>query len=278
MKLRIILGLIVLSYPSFTWAQVSKESYDKAVDFLNCKSVELSLQRRADLGEQEWADFEEYQQRCPCGNTSYEQISSFLSPVAKVSATIELSKEIQDLEGHFIEDWDEENVVAFLTDSIFAQKTKYQAISGFTEKRKDEQILIDYKETLKRKFINILEQSSFSNHATDLNSDVHQPALMAGVSANKNRPEVESESQFIGTTFHIILISLFVSLIFSLLTLLLVSKLRRGKNNTVQDSIKNYIDDKIKNHLYSSQNTNNTGEVRRLKDELEKIKDEMKIL
>jgi hypothetical protein len=88
MKQKIALLFTALFLFGFTQAQVSKESYEKAVDFLNCKTVELSLKDDKNLFE--------FQNKCPCGTTNYTQINQFLTSV-KLDATISLSNEVEGL-------------------------------------------------------------------------------------------------------------------------------------------------------------------------------------
>src|SRR5690606_27070520 len=116
MKHKIALLFTALLLFGFAQAQVSKESFEKAVDLLNCKSVELTLPQKY---------IQQYQQQCPCNGTEFYQISQFLTSAGKLDATIALSNEVESLKKSFKENWKKEDVVSFLSESIFTDK-KYQ--------------------------------------------------------------------------------------------------------------------------------------------------------
>ena len=68
-KYILLLALTVLLLES-SFGQVTKESYEKAVDLLNCKTVELSLKDDKNLMG--------FQEKCPCNSSSYIQVNQFL--------------------------------------------------------------------------------------------------------------------------------------------------------------------------------------------------------
>lgn len=45
MKIKIILFAAMFAVSGLTRAQVSKDAFEKSVDYVNCKSVELSLKK-----------------------------------------------------------------------------------------------------------------------------------------------------------------------------------------------------------------------------------------
>jgi len=128
MKINIILLAAMLAVSGLTQAQVTKDAFEKAVDFVNCKTIELSLSSNENN--------QKFQEQCPCGNTSYTDIKQFLISVGKLDATIALSDEVESLKKAYKGSWKKDEVVAFLSDSIFVNKTKFQKISAFAEKRK----------------------------------------------------------------------------------------------------------------------------------------------
>ena len=146
-KYILLLALAVLLLES-SFGQVTKESYEKAVDLLNCKTVELSLKDDKNLMG--------FQEKCPCNSSSYIQVNQFLEST-DLSATAALSKEIESLKKVFKENWPKDTVIAFLSDDIFADKTKYQKINAFAEKRKGKPEFDSYKASLETNLLNLLE-------------------------------------------------------------------------------------------------------------------------
>lgn len=140
MKLQKIFLIAVLLFCGISKAQVNKVSYEEAIDFLNCKTVELSLKEDKNLPD--------FKKKCPCNITPYKKINQFLSTV-KLDATIALSDEIEELKKSYKENWKKEDVVTFLSESIFKYKEKYQKIFDFANKRKGKKEFDSYKASLK---------------------------------------------------------------------------------------------------------------------------------
>lgn len=152
MKRKIKLLFTALLLCGFAQAQVSKESYENAVDLLNCKTVELSLQRNGNP--------QKFQQQCPCGEVNNTQIIQFLNSVGNLDATIALSNEVESLKKLFKENWKKDDVVTFLSESIFTDKSKFQKINAFAEKRKSKPEFEAYKTGLKTELSAKLEDKA----------------------------------------------------------------------------------------------------------------------
>lgn len=136
MKKYILLLVLAIILVKTSFGQVSRESYEKAVDLLNCKTVELSLKDDKNL--------KGFKEKCPCNSSSYTQLNQFLEST-NLSATAALSSEIESLKNVFKENWPKDTVITFLSDNIFADKTKYQKINAFAEKRKGKPGFESYK-------------------------------------------------------------------------------------------------------------------------------------
>ena len=168
MKQKIALLFTALFLIGFAKAQVSKESYEKSVDFLNCKTVELSLKEDKNLLE--------FQKKCPCATTTYTQINQFLTSV-KLDATVSLSNEVEGLKKSFKENLKKDDVITFLSESVFTDKTKYQKISAFADKRKGKLEFDNYKSSLKTDLANTLMESVPLEIGTPTNTNIPQPNL-----------------------------------------------------------------------------------------------------
>ncbi|MCG9900885.1 MAG: hypothetical protein MH132_12845 [Hydrotalea sp.] len=148
---KILLLFTALYFFGIIQAQISKESYEKAVDFLNCRTVELSLKDDKNISE--------FQMKCPCETTDYAQINQFLTSF-KIDKTLSLSNEVESLKKVYKENWRKDEVVKFLSEHIFSDKVKYKAIFSFAEKRKGKPEFEAYKKNLKVNFPNILNENN----------------------------------------------------------------------------------------------------------------------
>lgn len=276
MKLRIVLVILALSFSSLTWAQVSRESYEKAVDFLNCKSVELSLKSTN--------NYNKFQTECPCSTASYNQINSFLTAAAKLSATLALSQEIENLKEEFDQNWQIESATSFLTDTIFLDNGKYKKINEFIKNRKNIHLLSDYKAILRNELPSLLKNPQ-ANRAAKLTSNDKQQYLRAGITEYAGSQEEETESWFNGIIFQIILISIIISTLFALIIFLFISKTIEKNDKKLPSVIKKYVEEKRSNQSLRERSEINPIEVKKLKDdfkklreEFEKLREDMKIL
>ncbi len=251
----------MLFKPSF--GQVTKESYEKAVDLLNCKTVELSLKDDKNLTG--------FQEKCPCNSSSYIQVNQFLEST-NLGATAALSREIESLKNVFKENWPKDTVVTFLSDDIFADKTNYQKINAFAEKRKGKPEFDSYKTSLKTDlFANLIENVP-QEATTDF--ETQQSTIESRVSELENNQKIiANKSWFSGITSQIIVVAFIVSLLFAFLILFLVSKLFNDKDSEVPNSLKNYVKKKIDETPYSRATSNNQSNSSELRDANNRIRD-----
>jgi hypothetical protein len=147
MKNIITLILANLFISGFTYAQVSKESYEKAIDFLNCKTVELSLIKDKNLSD--------FQKKCPCELTEYTDINEFLD-FNNYDLNITLSNEINSLKNIYRNNWTNEDIINFLTDSIFNEKLNLKNLITFAQNKKRKDDFNIYKSNLKSDLSKIL--------------------------------------------------------------------------------------------------------------------------
>ena len=256
----------MLSVSGLTEAQVSKDAFEKAVDLLNCKTVELTLPKE---------NIQQYQQQCPCNETGFAQINQFLTSVGKLEATITLSNEVENLKKSFKDNWKKDDVITFLSESIFSDKTKYQKIYVFADKRKGKPEFATYKANLKTDLANkLVENVQQPNVTVPVKTVVQQPTLEDKVSSlEKENVTDNGKSWFSGITSQILVVSVLVSLLLSFLTLFLRSKLFDGDDNEVTDDIKNYVKRKIDDAGFSRNASGSNINSFELRDANNRIRD-----
>lgn len=266
MKQKIALLLTALFLFGITQAQVSKESYEKAVDFLNCRTVELSLKDDKKLPE--------FQKKCPCGTTTYTQINQFLSSV-KLDATISLSNEIEGLKKMFKENWKKTDAVTFLSESVFSDKTKYQKISSFADRRKGKIEFDNYKASLKADIDSKLLESApietVSQPNSQTNVTIPDPTFDDRITELENKINAKKEDNGIlgGTSDYLIIFSILLSAI----ALFLGLRKQSGNDNEMSNEIKNYVRKKIDETNWNRSTPNNNVGSAELRDANSRIRD-----
>lgn len=265
MKQKIALLFTALFLIGFANAQVSKESYEKSVDFLNCKTVELSLKDDKNLLE--------FQKKCPCATTTYTQINQFLTSV-KLDATTALSNEVEGLKSSFKENWKKEDIVSFLSDGIFNDKVKFQKIFAFAEKRKGKPEFDTYKASLNSELTNFLIENVSQDNIPQISASGQQSSLEDRVAIlEKNSQDKEGKSWFSGITSQIIVVSFLISLLFLLLTFFLFSRLFKNNDTEISNDIKNYVKREIDEVNFNRNTSNNNFNSSEIKDINGRIRD-----
>lgn len=266
MKHKIALLFTALLLFGFAQAQVSKESYEKAVDLLNCKTVELSLPKE---------NIQQYQQQCNCNATDFTQINKFLTSVGKLDATTALSNEVESLKKSFKGNWKKVDVVTFLSENIFTDK-KFQKIAAFADKRKGKPEFGSYKSNLKTDLANTLIENVSQESVSPTNTSVQQPNNEDRILILEENQKAQKDSEGIlgGLADYLILFSILIGLISLLLTL------RKPSSETNYDSlIDNLIrSQRMNSHFQSQQNvfsssSNNNSSSAELRDANNRIKD-----
>jgi hypothetical protein len=279
MKQKIVLLFTALFLFGFAKAQVSKDSYEKAVDFLNCKTVALSLKDDKNLLE--------FQKKCPCRTTTYAEINQFLTSI-KLDATIALSNEVEGLKSSFIGNWKKEDVVYFLTESIFNDKVKFQKIFAFAEKRKGLPEFDDFKASVKAELANMLSVTVSRETVTLINTSIEQTNFEERILILEKNQKAQKDSKGIlgGLTDYLILFSVLLGIIALLLVLrkqstessydLLINKLIRSQrmNNHFQ-SQQSVFRSTAGNNSSSAELRDANNRIRDLEMQIEKIKSQI---
>lgn len=266
MKHKIALLFTALLLFGFAQAQVSKESYEKAVDLLNCKTVELTLPKE---------NIQQYQQQCNCNATDFAQINKFLTSVGKLDATIALSNEVESLKKSFKENWKKEDVVTFLSENIFTDK-KFQKIAAFADKRKGKPEFDSYKLNLKTDVANTLVESVTQETVTSTITSVQQPNVEDRISKLEENQNTKKDDNGIlgGLADYLILFSILLGVIALLLAL------RKPSSETDYDSLIDKLirSQRMNSHFQSQQSvfrstSNNNSSSAELRDANNRIRD-----
>ncbi len=200
MKVKIILFVIVLLLVvvNLTYGQVSKENYEKAVDYLNCKTVELSLKEFNKVYYTGYLN----EVACDSGNISFEAINDYLIK-NKIQKTFDLSNEINNLKRNSIKNgWQATDATQFLSEDVFNNKN-YKELNYFASQRKDNANFSSLRKLLSEKLILILSggqkivppQGGDSNPKT--NSDVLDDQTKTRVDKDKSDSSEISDWMFI---------------------------------------------------------------------------------
>jgi len=260
MKLKIILFSIASILFSKSQAQVSKEMFDKSVDLLNCKTVELTLAK---------VNIQNYQQQCPCNNASFTEINKFLTSVGKLDATIALSNEVESLKKSFKPNWKTEEVISFLSENIFTDK-KYQKIVAFSDRRKGKPEFDSYKSNLKSELIkNLSENIHYEDNNKGLNNIIETTIEERVSVIEKNQTNKEEDTSILGKfSDYLILFSILLGVIAVILSL----RKTKQDGHEISNEIKKYINKKIEETNWNKNQLGNQISSLELKENNDKIK------
>ena len=165
------IAVFITAY-SITKAQISKEGFEAAIDYFNCKTVEITL---------EDDNLSQYKEQCPCTEVGHEQIIQFLAKRGNYSRTIKLSNEIESLKREFKTDWKKDDAINFLSEEIFKENTRYPSLYAFAEKRKNKEEFNKYKQDLRNELNITLSEVSRgpvdnTNYSERIDSNSKEPS------------------------------------------------------------------------------------------------------
>lgn len=270
MKFKAILIAVLITAYSFAQAQVSRDGFEKAVDFLNCKTVEMTLSNDP-------ISLSQYQQQCPCDVSNYNQISQFLTGVGKFDVTIALSKEVETLKSTFKANWSKDDVIVYLSENIFNDEAKFQKIAAFAKKRNGKSEFEEYKVNLKSGLSRILVDTPIKNEVGE------QSELESRVSdLELNQRNIKNEKGwFEGITFQIDIFSILISLVLSIVILFIVIRNFSNEESELSEKVRAYVKQKISEATFnkvSPNSHNNSNEIRDLYKRIEYLEQHIKIL
>jgi hypothetical protein len=268
MKLKTILIAVLIAAYSLAQAQVSRDGFDKAVDFLNCKTVEMTLSNDV---------LSQYQQQCSCEVSNYNNISQFLIGIGKLDATIALSKEVETLKNTFKANWTKDEVIVFLGETIFNDKTKYQKIFAFAEKRNGKPEFEEYKTIVRNGLSKILVDIPIQK---EIDEQLTLESRLSNLELNQRNIN-KDKSWFDGITFQIDILSILISLGLSLIILFIVLRNFSNEESEKLERLRAYVKQKISeasfNKVSPSQQTK-PSEIKDLYNRIEYLENHIKIL
>jgi hypothetical protein len=277
MKVKIIIfAALLLFVANIAGGQIKKADYEKAIDYLNCKTVELSLKSNAEKSEgdskaQDTENYNKYKKDFDCnGKISSVEIIKYLNDI-KYTSTAALSKEIENLKkSSFNEGWKAENATEFLTNEVF-KDNKYPKLSEFADKRRETPDFVAFRTDLKEKL-----PTQFSQQPS--NTSPGKDTANADTSQNSNSP-IEKESGFS-----------FMSLIPWLILLLLagyivwnrwaLKDIRGGFDELRQshNELKSRVNINLQKPATAAYPSSSSREVGDLRNELDELKSSLQVL
>ncbi|MDX2000890.1 MAG: hypothetical protein SFW35_00530 [Chitinophagales bacterium] len=215
-------------------AQISKEQeqFNQAVNYVNCKYVEYSLQKK-------------------CNCETQPEFDLIIKCVTNENVTLELAKEIDSLKSKYdSQTFDATRAIRFLTDSIFNDSKAYPKLYAFAKKRKDNDDFKELKDsiidTLKKIFAvsnPVGDSSTTSDTAQRLNGDKGKDTIPSSSDGSEGK-EIFSFRNFF--------LPIIISVIFSVILALLMVNLffvRKNQLNKDDDSGQRSDEDKIQKKL-----------------------------
>lgn len=280
MKIKTILIAAMLAVSGLTQAQVSKDAFEKAVDFINCKSVELSLKKSPTTGVTK-----QFQANCICqDNPDFNTIKSAIP--ASETKTIELSSEIDKVKtNQFKSTLTSDDVIKLLTEDIFVSQSRYQKLYDFASKRKDDAAFASYVAELKSDLPAILATQTQASNTSQPNSDsqdqVKPPSLEERVSAleQSKTPPVEEKGWFSRNINIFVIISLILAILLAIIKVIQVVNGGSTGGEEVSDGVRKYVKDKINDAGFNRGNSNqgvSSFTISNLEDKIKKLETELK--
>jgi len=235
MRIQNFLIAAILAISGVTQAQVSKSDFEKAVNFVNCKAVELSLKKSPTGGVTSL-----FKGKCNC--ETYPDFNSIKSAIASTETkTIDLSIEIDKVKTNaYKQSIESDDAIRLLTEGIFSNQTKYSKLFEFANKRKDDPAFLSLKEVLKNdleKFL-VSQPQENSNVEPNTDSDGQQkpPSLenrVATLEQKQDTAVVETKGWFSEHINYFVCIALLFSIIAVIVAMI---KGRKSENRSSSDS------------------------------------------
>lgn len=254
MKRRIILLATTVFLYNLSYGQVTKESYEEAVDILNYQSVYYSLAVISPtIGVKQ-----SFLTKCNCENSpAYEKIKSSIPETEK--KTIEISSEVQKLKNKDISAFNKSRALDFLLKNSF---DKSKALTDFKGQLKQKGKLSDYTEKTIQKLGAVLRLTSNQKESDSKLSNFDDRIR----TLEKNLNSKEAKSGILGGLSDYLIL---LAIILSILGLFLA--LRKNDNYgellpKIIDSkrLKAFVQKQISFNRNAQENSSNTSEIRDL--------------
>ncbi|PGH41169.1 MAG: hypothetical protein CRN43_00825 [Candidatus Nephrothrix sp. EaCA] len=272
MEIKTVFIVAMLAVSRLAQAQVSQDAFEKAVDFVNCKSVELSLNESPTAGVKT-----QFQAKCTCQN--YPGFDAIRLAIPKSEKkTIELSDEINSLKT----DESKENVVKFLTEDVFANQTQYPKLFDFADKRKDKHgkdnpAFAELKTELKTELKKISDEQAKAQTIIDTKT---RPDSLE----QKTKSKIREKGWFDGFTLQIDIFSILISVVLTFIIVYcrfdFLKKFKKSSSESISGTSELQCEISEKSDDTSSEIKNLKEEQKRfkknLKEEFEQFKEEMR--
>lgn len=246
---------------------VEKALFQNAVDYVNCKLMELSLKGQGAVGES-------FKQKCPCDNRPVFSGIKKGFP-AGLSKTAALADEINTIKKRaFKEGTEKKDVIDLLTNTIFLNDD-YPKLKAFAEGRKNDtdfgSLKIEMKNRLSEILTPVLEGAANTSITIDAATETDRLAILGdSITQLNNRIqglEKTADSWYNGLLFRIALIAGISILVFFVIKFFTVIS---NDEDDVTDEIKKYVRSEI---LIKQGNAGNfmTADLRELQDHIRRV-------
>lgn len=234
----------MLFEPSF--GQVTKESYEKAVDLLNYQSVYYSLSVLSPTS----GVTAKFKTDCNCeNNPAFEKIKSSI-PETELK-TIEISNEIQELKSQDISAFDQSRALDFLLNASFNEST---ILKDFRNQLEQKGKLSDYKANLTQQLEGILQENIQANTSSKNESESMLSALESRIQIIEQNQNVKEEKPGIFGGFSDYLVLLAIVLGISGLSLAL------RKRDNYEELLHRILENRrLKDMIHSQSNSTSSG-------------------
>jgi hypothetical protein len=280
MKFKLILSILLIAFYSLAKAQVSKSDFEKAINFFNCKAVELSL-------EDAKVNLQQFKKNCDCIRyPDYKEIKSSI-PKA-VTLTIKLSEEIEKLKTKEYKPYiTSQDAIKLITEDIFKDDTEYRKIAEFANKRSDDNSFAVFLSNLKKE-INLILSKPSSQEVNGVEENLNQSNYSGSLNNRISKIEQElkrnkpkKKTWFDGITFQIDIFSIFISLLITILIIWLVIRSFNNAESEISTNVKNYVKERISLSISEKENQylrTNSSELLELSKRVRYLENEIKMM
>lgn len=234
---------VMLFEPSF--GQVSKESYEKAVDIINYQSIYYSLSVLSPTS----GVTAKFKSNCNCeNNPTFEKIKSSI-PETELK-TIEISNKIQELKSQDISAFDQSRALNFLLNASFNES---EVLKDFKSQLDQKEKLSDYKANLAQQLEGVLQENIPVNTTSQKESESKLSAIddrVRTIEKNQNSKE-ERSGIFGGFSDYLILLAI----VLGILGLILALK----KRDNYEELLPRILESRrLKDMIHSQSNSSNS--------------------
>lgn len=248
---------VILFEPSF--GQVTKESYEKAVDNLNYQSVYYSLSVLSSTS----GVTAKFKTNCNCeNNPAFEKIKSSI-PETEPN-TIKISNEIQELKSQDISAFDQSRALDFLLNASFNESTILKDFKGQLEQKGK---LSDYTGNIKLKLEGVLQENIQENTSNQKESDNKLTSFDDRIRALETCPNPPREKSGLFGSFSDYLVLL--AIVLSILGLFLALR----KRDNYEELLPRILESRRLNDMIHSQNNSTNSGMRHNHSTSSEIKD-----